>query len=80
MGNDAAWRAIGDLPGLDFVLTSGAPTGVADGVDILIADAAAGYRARVLAGGGLQEDQFAPLLAGGVDAFHTGSALFAPPS
>jgi copper homeostasis protein len=71
----AAWQAIDALPGLDFVLTSGSPVGVAEGVDVLVADAAAGHGARVLAGGGLQEQQFAPLLAGGVDAFHTGSAV-----
>jgi copper homeostasis protein len=71
----AAWRAIGALPGLDFVLTSGSPTGVADGVDVLVADVAAGHPARVLAGGGLQPAQFAPLRAGGIDAFHTGSAV-----
>jgi copper homeostasis protein len=71
----AAWQAISALPGLDFVLTSGSPAGVADGVDVLVADVAAGHPARVLAGGGLQEEQFAPLLAGGVDAFHTGSAV-----
>jgi copper homeostasis protein len=71
----AAWRAIDGLPGLDFVLTSGSPVGVAAGMDVLVADAAAGHCARVLAGGGLQERQFAPLLAAGVDAFHTGSAV-----
>jgi copper homeostasis protein len=71
----AAWQAIGELPGLDFVLTSGSPAGVAQGVDVLLADAAAGHGARVLAGGGLQQEQFASLLAGGVDAFHTGSAV-----
>lgn len=71
----AAWQALNSLPGLDFVLTSGSPAGVAEGVQVLVADAAAGHPARVLAGGGLQARQFAPLLAGGVDAFHTGSAV-----
>jgi copper homeostasis protein len=71
----AAWRAIGRLPDLDFVLTSGSPTGVTEGVDVLIADAAAGHSARILAGGGLLERQLAPLITDGVDAFHTGSAV-----
>jgi copper homeostasis protein len=71
----AAWRAISDLPGLDCVLTSGSPTGVGEGLDVLVADAAAGHGARVLAGGDLREQHVARLRAGGVDAFHTGSAV-----
>jgi copper homeostasis protein len=71
---DAAWEAISGLPGLDFVLTSGATTSVAEGMDVLVADAAAGHGARVLAGGGLLEEHLAPMITGGVDAFHIGSA------
>jgi copper homeostasis protein len=71
----AAWRAIDGLPGLDFVLTSGAPAGVGDGMGTLIDDAAGGHPARVLAGGTLREEHVRPLLAGGVDAFHSGSAV-----
>jgi copper homeostasis protein len=71
----AAWRAIGELPGLDFVLTAGSPAGVAEGRDVLVADAAAGHGTRVLAGGGLRKSHLAPLLAAGVGAFHTGSAV-----
>jgi copper homeostasis protein len=68
----AAWRMLAGLPGLDFVLTAGAPTGVADGLAVLSAEAGTG--ARILAGGGLRPEHLAPLRAAGVDAFHTGSA------
>jgi len=69
----AAWRAISGLPGLDRVLTSGSPAGVAAGLDVLAAEVAAGHR--VLAGGGLRQEHLARLRAGGVDAFHSGSAV-----
>jgi copper homeostasis protein len=71
----AAWRAIDGLPGLDFVLTAGSPSGVAESRHVLVGEVAAGHGARVLAGGGLRESDLAPLLAGGIDAFHTGSAV-----
>ncbi|MEV6599599.1 copper homeostasis protein CutC [Actinoplanes sp. NPDC051346] len=69
----AAWRALEGLPGLDFVLTAGGPGGVSAGLDTLRAEA--GRTPRVLAGGGLRAHHLAPLLAAGVDAFHTGSAV-----
>lgn len=69
----AAWKALSDLPGLDFVLTGGCPTGVGAGLPVLCAEA--GRHPRVLAGGGLRAHHVAPLRAAGVDAFHTGSAV-----
>jgi copper homeostasis protein len=66
----AAWRAIQDLPGLDCVLTSGGPAGF-DGLpaETLFA------HARILAGGGLRPPHVPALLAGGVTAFHCGTAV-----
>jgi copper homeostasis protein len=61
------------LPGLDFVLTAGGPATVAEGMTALVAEAA--HRPRILAGGGLRRHHLGPLLAAGVDAFHTGSAV-----
>ncbi|MET8154655.1 copper homeostasis protein CutC [Actinoplanes sp. NPDC049668] len=69
----AARRALEPLPGLDFVLTAGGPASVAEGLPVLGAEA--GSRPRVLAGGGLRHHHLGPLLAAGVDAFHTGSAV-----
>ncbi|HCT75479.1 MAG TPA: copper homeostasis protein CutC [Micromonosporaceae bacterium] len=71
----AAWQAIEDLPGLDFVLTSGGPLGVGEGIDTLIAEAGLRSEPRILAGGVLREQHLSALLEGGVDAFHTGSAV-----
>jgi copper homeostasis protein len=66
----AAWRAIQDLPGLDHVLTSGGPAGF-DGLpaETLFA------HPRILAGGGLRPPHVPPLLAGGITAFHCGTAV-----
>lgn len=70
----AIYEAIRGLPGLDTVLTSGGP---AVDAAALIAEA---NRERdqggpeILAGGGLREPHLAPLRAGGVTAFHFGSA------
>lgn len=69
----AAWRALAGLPGLDFVLTAGGPGDAGAGLATLAAEA--GRTPRVLAGGGLRPHHLAPLLAAGVDAFHTGSAV-----
>ncbi|WP_344504756.1 copper homeostasis protein CutC [Dactylosporangium maewongense] len=69
----AAWAAITGLPGLDAVLTSGAPTGLPDGLATLLAEAPT--RPQVLAGGGLRHEHVAPLRAAGVTAFHSGSAV-----
>jgi copper homeostasis protein len=67
----AARAALAGLPGLDFVLTAGAPTGVADGLAVLAAEARS--EPRILAGGGLHPGHVAPLAASGVDAFHIGT-------
>jgi copper homeostasis protein len=69
----AARQALTGLPGLDGVLTAGGPATVEEGLATLTAEAAA--EPRVLAGGGLRRHHLAPLLAAGVDAFHTGSAV-----
>jgi copper homeostasis protein len=69
----AARQALAGLPGLDFVLTAGGPDGVTEGLETLIAEA--GDRPQVLAGGGLRKTHLEPLLAAGVTAFHTGSAV-----
>ncbi|MFF5233135.1 copper homeostasis protein CutC [Dactylosporangium sp. NPDC000521] len=75
----AAWAAIAGLPGLDTVLTSGAPTGLPDGLATILSEARAGSRTatgpRILAGGGLRHEHVAPLRAAGVTAFHSGSAV-----
>jgi len=69
----AARRSLAGLPGLDCVLTAGGPATVEQGMATLTAEAGSGPR--VLAGGGLRRQHVAPLLAAGVDAFHTGSAV-----
>ncbi len=69
----AARRALAGLPGLDGVLTAGGPATVEEGLTTLAGEAASAPR--VLAGGGLRPHHVAPLLAAGVDAFHTGSAV-----
>jgi copper homeostasis protein len=89
----AAWTAIAGLPGLDAVLTAGAPTGLPDGLPTVLADgvrpstfladavrppsvlADAARPPRILAGGGLRHEHIGPLLAAGVTAFHSGSAV-----
>ncbi len=73
----AAWDALAGLPGLDTVLTSGAPNGLPDGLPTVVAEAEAGRGAhrRVLVGGGLRDEHVGPLLAAGVTAFHSGTAV-----
>jgi copper homeostasis protein len=81
----AAWRALDGLPFLDFILTAGAATGLADGLPVLLAEskagaesgarARAGQRARLLAGGGLREPHLATLAAAGITAVHSGRAV-----
>ncbi|MFG2736770.1 copper homeostasis protein CutC [Streptomyces carpaticus] len=75
----AARRALQGLPGLDTVLTAGAPGGVADGLPVLRGEAAGAAPGRppgprLMAGGGLRHTQLPVLRAAGVDAFHIGSA------
>lgn len=71
----AAWRAVRLLPNLATVLTSGAPSGVADGLPVLKARAEAGDASLILAGGGLKPEHVPELLSYGVRAFHVGSAV-----
>ncbi|NUW36853.1 copper homeostasis protein CutC [Nonomuraea sp. SMC257] len=71
----AAWRAVRLLPNLATVLTSGAPTGVADGLPVLKSRAEAGDGSIILAGGGLKAPHVPALLDYGVRAFHVGSAV-----
>ncbi|WP_019201073.1 copper homeostasis protein CutC [Tsukamurella sp. 1534] len=65
-------RELSGLSGLDTILTAGAPTGVEDGIDILIAETDCPHR--TLVGGGLRLDHLPRLTAAGIDAFHIGSA------
>ncbi|MED7947739.1 copper homeostasis protein CutC [Streptomyces sp. BE303] len=79
----AAWAALSGLPGLDAVLSSGGREGVAEGLTTLLAEHRAlagrgvpgerGAVPRLIAGGTLREPEAAPLLAGGVNAFHVGT-------
>ncbi|MER5813390.1 copper homeostasis protein CutC [Streptomyces sp. NPDC002033] len=75
---DQLRKALADLPGLDTYLTAGSAAGVADGLPVLLAEAARagepGYGARMLVGGGLTLAHLPELRAGGVDAFHIGGA------
>ncbi|HXA60003.1 MAG TPA: copper homeostasis protein CutC [Streptosporangiaceae bacterium] len=68
---EAAWRAVLELPGLDTVLTGGAPGGVEAGLDVLIRRTGG----PVLAGGGLRRKHVAPLAAAGITGFHVGGAV-----
>ncbi|MEU9401576.1 copper homeostasis protein CutC [Streptomyces sp. NPDC048242] len=75
---DALRKTLSGLPGLDTYLTAGAPGGVDDGLDTLIAEAAhtgrPGYEPRIMVGGGLRLDHVPRLRAAGIDAFHIGGA------
>ncbi|WP_406200936.1 copper homeostasis protein CutC [Streptomyces sp. NBC_01017] len=75
---DALRKQLDGMPGLDTYLTAGSPTGVDDGLAVLLAEAARvgepGYEQRVLVGGGLRLDHVPTLLTAGIDAFHIGGA------
>ncbi|WP_405979448.1 copper homeostasis protein CutC [Streptomyces sp. NBC_00158] len=77
---DGLRKALADLPGLDTYLTAGAATGVADGLPVLLAEAAAGrrgepgYGPRILVGGGLALSHLPVLREAGIDGFHIGGA------
>ncbi|MYS20900.1 MULTISPECIES: copper homeostasis protein CutC [unclassified Streptomyces] len=76
---DALRLQLAGLPGLDTYLTAGSAHGVADGIDVLCAEAARegepGYEPRLLVGGGLLLDHVPELRAAGLDAFHVGGAV-----
>ncbi|MEV4510569.1 copper homeostasis protein CutC [Dactylosporangium sp. NPDC049525] len=72
----AVWAALAGLPGLDTVLTSGAPAGLSEGLPTVLAEMSDPvYRPRLLVGGGLRDEHIGPLRAAGVTAFHSGSAV-----
>ncbi|WP_328880867.1 copper homeostasis protein CutC [Streptomyces sp. NBC_00299] len=75
---DALRKQLDGMPGLDTYLTAGSPTGVDDGLAVLLAEAARvrepGYEQRILVGGGLRLDHVPTLLTAGIDAFHIGGA------
>ncbi|MFF0306488.1 copper homeostasis protein CutC [Streptosporangium sp. NPDC004379] len=71
----AGWRAVRLLPNLATVLTSGAPGGVGDGLEIIRARCSAGDGPLIMAGGGLRPSHVPALLEYGVRAFHVGSAV-----
>ncbi|HET6636245.1 MAG TPA: copper homeostasis protein CutC [Streptomyces sp.] len=77
---DVLRKRLADAPGLDTYLTAGSPRGVADGMEVLQAEAARtaagepGYGQRLMVGGGLRLEHVEPLRAAGVEAFHIGGA------
>ncbi|MFD3942992.1 copper homeostasis protein CutC [Streptomyces sp. NPDC058579] len=75
---DALRKQLADLPGLDTYLTAGSPTGVDDGLPVLLAEAARagepGYEPQILVGGGLRLDHLPQLRTAGLSAFHIGGA------
>lgn len=71
---DAAWRTVGELPGVDAVLSAGSARGVDAGMTALLRRAAS-YGPLMLAGGGLRRKHVAVLSAAGVESFHVGAAV-----
>lgn len=77
---DALRKQLADVPGLDTYLTAGSPDGVADGYDVLCAEAARtvadepGYGPTLMVGGGLDLSHVPGLRRAGVSAFHIGGA------
>ncbi|WP_344288921.1 copper homeostasis protein CutC [Streptomyces synnematoformans] len=78
---DTLRKQLAGLPGLDTYLTAGSARGVADGLAVLVAEAARatagqpGYEPRIMAGGGLTTAHVPRLRAAGLDAFHVGGAV-----
>lgn len=76
---DAVRLQLAGLPGLDTYLTAGSPTGVDDGLAVLVAEAGRtaepGYEPQILVGGGLVREHVPALRAAGIDAFHVGGAV-----
>lgn len=69
------WRGLGDLPGLDAVLSGGSARGVETGIAVLLRRASTHAAPLMLVGGGLRRKHVAVLAAAGVDAFHVGAAV-----
>jgi copper homeostasis protein len=76
----AVRKALAGLPGVDLCLTAGAAGGVAAGLPVLLAEAAAAGPGEpgLMAGGGLGLEHVPVLRAGGVRAFHVGGAVRGP--
>jgi copper homeostasis protein len=72
----ASWSVVAGL-GCDTVLAGGSPKGVADGLPVLreLAALQASTGVDLLVGGGLRQEQVAPLKIAGVTGFHVGSAV-----
>jgi copper homeostasis protein len=72
----AAFAACAHRPGLDAILSSGAPSGLDAGVATLVSRAGWQTAAlRFLAGGGLRLEHVAPLVAAGITQVHAGRAV-----
>ncbi|MFD9301668.1 copper homeostasis protein CutC [Streptomyces sp. NPDC060048] len=75
---DQLRKTLAELPGLDTFLTAGAAGGVAEGLPVLLEEAAKagspGYEARILVGGGLTLAHLPELREAAIDAFHIGGA------
>jgi copper homeostasis protein len=72
----ASLAACATLPGLDHILTSGAPADLDAGLDALCQRAALQTPTlRWIAGGGLRLEHIPPLRAAGITAFHAGRAV-----
>lgn len=71
ISTDRAWRTLRGLPGLDQVHTAGSARGVSEGIDELLARAAADSFARrmIMAGGGLLPEHVPWLVRAGARAF-----------
>ncbi|NUS00284.1 MAG: copper homeostasis protein CutC [Kribbellaceae bacterium] len=73
----AAWRALRTLPGLDCVLTAGSSIGVGHGLDDLckLAKDDPAVASVMMAGGGLQPEHVPWLYQSGVRRFHVGTSV-----
>jgi len=75
----AVRAAVGELPGLDTILTAGSAAGVGAGQEVLAGELAKagdpGYRQRILIGGGLRAEHVPGLRAAGFDGFHVGGPV-----
>ncbi|MEV6863072.1 copper homeostasis protein CutC [Streptosporangium subroseum] len=71
----AGWRAVRLLPNLATVLTSGAPSGVTEGLRVIKTRCEAGDGPLIMVGGGLRPGHVPLLMDYGVRAFHVGSAV-----
>ncbi len=77
LDQQAAWRALRTLPGLDCVLTAGSSIGVSHGLDDLckLAREDSAVAGVMMAGGGLQPEHVPWLFQSGVRRFHVGTSV-----